>query len=134
MIVYNYTKVKKREKRIYSLFNTTISTSGLSVNSLKLSGIMLLIFGVFGIIFCLITGTNWYNPIAITKGSQVGYFYVVFVFAPIGIGMALNTMKIQNYRAIDYLKMYFMPKPVLDQNGKKVKLVGYKQDTFIEKI
>lgn len=134
MVVYNYTKVKRREKKLYSLFNTTISRSGWSVNTLKTCAIFLAIFSVFGVAFCLITGTFWYNPISIAESSSAGYFYMVFIFTPIGIGIMLNSCKIQNYKAVDYLKIYFIPRIPLNQDGKRIKLVGYKQNTFIEKI
>ena len=134
MVVFNYTKVKRREKRVYSLFNTTISKSGWSVDTLQTCGIFLAIFSVFGIAFCLFTGTFWYNPISMAQSSAAGYFYIVFVFTPIGIGIMLNACKVQNYKAIDYLKMYFKPKAPLDHNGKKIKIEGYEQNAFIERI
>lgn len=134
MIVFNYTKVKKRDKKLYSLFNTTISRSGWSVSTLQTCLFILAIFSVFGIAFCLITGTFWYNPISFANNSSAGYFYMFFVFLPIFIGIMLNSCKIQNYKAIDYLKMYFIPKIPIDQDGKRIKLYGYSTDTFIEKI
>lgn len=133
MVVYNYTRVKRRDKRVYSLFNTTVSKSGWSVNTLIISGLLLAIFGVFGIIFCIITKMNWYSPFSIAKSSLVGYFYLVFVFAPIGIGITLNSYKIQGYKSIDFLIMYFSPKKALNQNGKIIKLTGYNMNTFVEK-
>lgn len=134
MIVYNYTKVKRREKKFYSLFNTTVSRSGWSVATMQTCGVLLAIFSVFGIAFCIITDTFWYNPIAFANNSLAGYFYIFFIFLPIGIGVMLNSCKIQNYKAIDYLKMYFTPKIPINQNGKKITLYGYSNDAFIEKI
>ena len=120
MEVYNYTKVKKRDKKIYSLFNTPVSRSGLSLKVIYTSLGCLVIFSIFGLLFCWITGTFWYNPINIAKGSQVGYFYIIFIGIPISIGIALNTLKIQNYKLIDYLKIYFTPKIPLNQKKKKL--------------
>lgn len=134
MIVYNYTRIKRREKKLYSLFNTTVSRSGWSVNTLQTCGILLALFNIFGVIYCLISGTFWYNPINIALSSYAGYFYIIFIFIPIGIGVMLNSYKIQNYKAIDYLKIYFKPKTPLNQDGKKIKLYRYEQDTFIEKL
>ena len=134
MVVHNYTKVKRREKRVYSLFNTTVSKSGWSVNMLIISGVLIAIFAIFGVAFCVITHTNWYSPFAIARSSSVGYFYIIFIFTPIGLGITLNSYKIQGYKAIDFLAMYFMPKKSLDQNGKIIKLTGYKINTFVEKI
>lgn len=104
------------------------------MSTLKTCGILLAIFSVFGIIFCIVTDTIWYSPLNFSKGSAAGYFYMVFVVTPIAIGVALNSTKIQNYKAIDYLKLYFKPKKPINQNGEKVVLTKYKQETFIERL
>ena len=134
MIVYNYTRVKKREKKTYSIFDTTVSSNGFSVRTVKTCTAMLFLFALVGVPFCLISGTFWYNPIHILEGTSAGYFYFVFIFAPIGLGIALNSTKIQNYKAIDYLKIYFAPKAPLNQEGKKIKTDEFKIDTFVERI
>lgn len=134
MVVYNYTKIQKRDKRVYSLFNTTVSQQGLPMETIKTCGACLAVFTVFGLIFCGITGTLWYSPLQLASGSAAGYFYMIFVLLPIIIGVGLNMYKIQNYKAIDYLKLYIQPKIPLDQHGKQVKLVGYHWDTFVERL
>jgi hypothetical protein len=134
MIVYNYTKIQRREKRVYSLFNTTISQQGLSMGMIKTSGGVLAIFTVLGLLFCLITGKMWYSPLNLANSSSVGYFYLVFVILPVAIGIGLNSYKIQNYRAIDYIKLYIQPKKPLNQHGKVVKLEGFKINSFVERL
>lgn len=134
MIVFNYTKIKRREKRLYAILNTTVSRSGIVVKTIQTCGIVLGIFSIFGLVFCGITGTFWYNPIGLASGTGTGYFYLVFVLAPIAIGVILNQAKIQNYKLVDYLRIYFTPKVALDQDGKKIKLTKYKVDSFIEKL
>lgn len=133
-VVYNYTKIKRREKRVYALFNTTVSRQGWSMDTIKVCGVMLTIFTIFGLIFCAITGTFWYNPIEMANSSAAGYFWMGFVGAPIAIGAALNTCKIQNYTISDYIKLYFQPKTPLDQNGRKLRVNGVKVNGFVEKI
>lgn len=134
MVVYNYTKVKRREKKVYSLFNTNISKSGISLNTVYTCLALLAIFAIFGVAYCVATDTFWYNPINIVKTSSAGYFYLIFIFTPIGIGVFLNSFKVENYTALDYLKIYFTPRVPLDQNGKRVKLYGYKIDAFVERM
>lgn len=134
MVVFNYTKVQKRDKKVYSIFDTTISQQGLSLKMIKTIGGVLAIFTVLGLLFCLLTDNFWYNPINFANGTSVGYFYIVFVFLPIAIGIGLNSYKIQNYRAIDYFKLYIQPKRPIDQHGKRVKLLGYKIDSFVERL
>ena len=134
MVVFNYTKIKRREKRIYTFFDITISSSGIVANSLITSGILLGIFTVFGLIFCAITKTFWYNPVNLAKSSKVGYFYLIFIILPIVLGMFLNSYKIQNYKLIDFIKIYFIPKIPLNQDGRRVKLDKYEINSFIERI
>lgn len=134
MIANNYTSIKKREKRLYSAFNTTVSQTGIAFKTIQTSGVFLFIFGIFGLLFCMITGTFWYNPLSLAGSSSAGYFYIIFVFAPVVLGVTVNTVKVQNYKLIDYLKIYFTPKIPVDQDGKKIKVQGYIQEGFVEII
>ena len=134
MTVYSYTKIQRREKRVYSLFNTTISQQGLSMGMIKCAGGALAVGTLLGLLFCAFTGTMWYNPVHFVENSNSGYFFIVFVGVPIAIGIALNSYKIQNYRAVDYLKLYLQPKQPLNQDGKRVKLVGFHVKGFVERL
>ena len=134
MIVNNYTSIKRREKRIYSIFNQTVSRSGFTANTLIVCGVLLGLFTVIGVIFCFITGTLWYNPANLIENSDTGYFYIIFIGFPIGIGVCLNTVKIQNYKLIEYLSIYFTPKIPRDENGKRISISRYKIDKFIERM
>ena len=134
MKVYNYTKIKKREKRIYSIMNTNFSSEGIAANVISTSAAMLSIFSIFGLTFCALTHKFWYNPIYIAYGPEIGYFYLIFVFIPIGLGILLNKFKIQNYTALDYLKIYFYPKIPLRQDGKKLKMEKIEINGFVERI
>ena len=95
----------------------------------------LAVFNFFGILLCLITGNFYYSPKFLIDGSSSGkYFYMFFIFLPIGIGVFLDSYKIQNYRAVDYLKLYLQPKFPIDHNNKRIKLYGYKIDGFVERM
>ena len=134
MVRLNYTSVRRREKRLYTFFNTTISREGITSSIFIEVFILLLIFAIPGLLICKITGILWYNPIYFVKGAQTGYFYLFFVGGPIGCTIALNTLKVQNYKLIDFLKIYFTPKIPRDEKGKKLKIHQYKIDVLIEKL
>lgn len=133
MVVFNYTHIKRREKRLYSVFNTNISKTGIVTNMLLTMVVLVAIFSIPGLIFCKITGKLWYNPLLFTENGAVGYFYLFFVGLPIAISIALFNVKIQSYRLLDYLKIYFSPKVPLNQFGKPIKTESYKMDIFIRK-
>ena len=82
----------------------------------------LIFFNIFGIIFCFATHKVWYNPISLAESSLAGYFFIIFIGAPICLGILLNVLKIQNYKMIDYLKIYFTPKIPLNQNGSAIEI------------
>lgn len=134
MKIFNYSSIKRRDKKVYSIFNATVSQQGLGMFTVKVSAMFLALFTVFGLIFCWVTGTFWYSPLALAHGTSAGYFYLAFVFAPIGLGVGMSNWKIQNYRAIIYLKMYFSPKKAINHDNKKVKIHGYRLKSFIEHI
>ncbi len=134
MTVFNYTKVKRREKRLYTLFNTTISKTGIVTNTIYTCVALVLVFFLPGLLVCKLTGTFWYNPLMIISTSSAGYFWLVFIFAPIALGVSLNSVKIQIYKMIDYIKMYLSPKQPIDHNGKRVTLDGYEIDAFVDRI
>lgn len=134
MVLYNYTKVKRREKRLYMIFNTTISKQGIVTKTIYTCIIMVAIFALPGLLLCKLTGTFWYNPILFVDNTTVGYFYMGFVVLPICIGVVLNNYKVQNYKLLDFLKMYILPKPIVNHEGKIVKLEKIKINGFIDKI
>jgi len=134
MEVFNYTKLKKREKRVYKLMDIKFSQDGIATDIIKTSAVMLGIFSIFGFLVCALTNKLWYNPIYFIETSFTGWFYLIFVGGPIGLGIALNKVKVQNYKLIDYLKIYFSPKIPLDQNGKKFKIHKIETNTFIERL
>lgn len=134
MRVYNYTKVKRREKRVYSFMNQTISQQGVLSKTIASCAFCLVFFNIFGLIVCAISGKFLYNPALFVENEYIGYFWAIFIFLPIAIGAALNSLKVQNYLLWDYIKIYLKPKSTIDQNGKRVKLTEYHIETFIENI
>jgi hypothetical protein len=133
--VSNYTAAKRREKQVYDLLFIHFR-SGIALGVLSTTAILLVPFTVIGLIFCKVTDTLWYNPLLFATGnsSAVGYFLLIFIGAPIGLGMFLNSYKIQNYKAIDYLKLYFVPKTPINARGRKKRIEQYKIKSFVEKF
>ena len=135
MRLYNYTNIKHREKRLYSIFDTTISKTGIMMGSLYTALILLLPFTIVGVLFCIKTGYLWYNPVYLFDNTQgVLVFYMVTIAFPIGLGFFLNSYKIQNLKAIDYLKMVMAPKTPKSSDGSKISETRYKIDALVEKV
>ena len=68
-----------------------------------------------------------------TKVSVMRWWIIGGAFV-LGGSAFLTTQKIQGYTISQYLRMALMPKPVINIRNKKVKLNGYKTNTFIEKL
>lgn len=134
MVVWNYTSVVRRQKRIYSFFDFNLSRDGISLDVVITAGLLIVLFTIPGLIVCKVTDTIWYNPIMLAKSTFCGYFWLIFIGAPIGLGVFLHTFKIQNYVLIDYLKIYFRPRHALNKFGKRLTMHSYKINSFVEKI
>mgnify|MGYP000890754062 CR=1 FL=1 len=131
---YNYTKIKERDSKIYEISGTTISTTGISVNYLKIFSIVFVIFNIFGVLLCLIKGENLYMPIKSSITDIKPGFLFLMVGGPIGISSLLKYKKIQNYSLLEYLIAYFKKKEAIDIKKNKLSAMKYKQKTFIENI
>lgn len=130
---YNWSRVQRRDKRIYSLFNTTISQQGVSMDVIKYCCLALGLFSIPGLAICAATGTFLYNPFG-GNSSASGVFFFFFVLTPIVIGVSLNTYKVQNYRLVDFIKLYLQPKTPVDIHGRRVKFTGFKITGFVERL
>jgi hypothetical protein len=134
MVVSNYTSIQKRDKRVYAIFNTTVSKRGIALRAVKVSVMFLVAFSIVGLAVCAVTNQMWYNPLLLLSTSNVGYFYVIFVFSPVALGVFSVTYKIQNYVLIDYAVIYLMPKIAVDKDGKRLRMVKWKINTFVERV
>ena len=108
MILYNYTSLKRRETKIYSVGGQSIA-GGLSVEFLKVVGPVALIFIVIGFLLSLLLGWNFYNPLA---DNFHPWFTITILGLGIGIGCALWYIQFAGYRLYQYLAAYFKPKKV----------------------
>jgi uncharacterized protein YacL len=131
-VSYNYTDIKKHEKRIYSISGTKISNTGITSSFIKTATVVELLFNFIGIILCIMTSSFLYSPF---KGDDFDLtFDMIFIGIPIGITFILRYVKIGNYKMQDYLTAYFKPKRTINQYNSNIKLLKYKQDTFIENV
>lgn len=128
---YNYSSVKQRDRRLYSVSGTKISDTGLSFGLLKIMGVTVGIMNIIGIAICMIAGKNLYNPF---HGNKIDPTFVM-VIEGLGIGMAcaLWFIKVQNYRLVEFLGALIKPKYTYDELGKKIQLKKITSDTFIER-
>lgn len=130
---YNYTNIKIREKRVYSISGTKISSFGVTTSFLKVFSVVFTIFNIIGIFLCFKANKFLYNPII--SSVEVDFtFLMIFIALPFGISILLNNTKIQNYKLIDYIFMYLKPKETYDIDGRKVKFIKYSVDSFVEKV
>lgn len=129
----NYTGLRDREKRIYSISGTKISSAGVSVSFLKVFLASTIFVNLFGVLICIIGGKNYYSLFN-DKGAFAPQFILVFLGISFGFAYILVYTKVQNYRLMDFLLGYFMPKKTITAQKKNVKLSDYKQDALIERL
>ena len=96
MYIYNYSALKKRDKKVYSVGGTRVSNTGISTTFLKLVIPSFLVFTLIGLI-----------PAAIFGSLKVLVFFAILGIAA---GFALWYIKIESYRLYQYLIAYFKPK------------------------
>ena len=131
-IARNYSSIRDRDKRIYSISGTKISSTGFSVSYLKVFAGVFFFINILGLIFVKISGVNYYNPF---RDNEIRPGFLIFLVGiSIGISYVLVYQKVQNYRMIDYLIGYFMPKKSLNKNKNRIKEGGYKVDALVERI
>ena len=131
--IYNYTSLKQRDTKIYSVGGKDIP-GGLSVDFLK---IVLPSFIVFVLIGCLLSipfGISFFNFLD-KEHFKVGYT-LTFMALGIGIGYGLYNIKFAGYRLYEYLFAYLRPKKVYMNDWKhtEFKLTNITINGFIRHI
>lgn len=130
---YNFTKLNTREKRLYSVNDLTISSTGLPTKFLAILGGCIAISLLINIPICAITGVWYINPLGDGTGDLNLTGPLIVLGIPIGLAAFLFYCKIQNYRVFDFLVVYFKPKPTININGQSVKDEQYLFDAFVER-
>lgn len=132
-VAYNYSKIRNRDKKLYSISGTTISTTGISYKFLQVLGSLQFIFNLVGAIICMIGDRFYYWPF--TEDIEVAPgFLLFFVGTPFLLTYALLYLKVQSYSLLEFLIGYMKPKHIRDQQGKILKYGEYEQDTFVDRI
>lgn len=132
-VTNNYSALKTREKRLYSISGTTISQTGWSYLFIQVAGSLLVLFNIVGATVCFIGGKFYYWPIKSDMSINPA-FLVFFVGGPFALTLLLLYTKVQNYSLLQFLSAYLRPKRTRDEQGKVIKYSKYEQDSFIERV
>jgi len=132
MILYNYSGLKKRDNKIYSVAGTKVSTTGISTSFLTVIGPSFL---VWALLFIGITVAVGKGSVYIPLSPNFNLIYtIISLFGGIGVGCIFWYVKIETYRLYEYLIAYFKPKKTyhnLNTRNKEFKLYNIKTDGFI---
>ena len=133
MVLYNYSSLRKRDKKIYSMGNTKVSSTGLSVEFLKVVAPCTIATTVIGIVINAILGTHFFNPF----GGHFSLFYVILsIGSGLGLGLAGWYIKLDSYRLYEYLMAYLKPKKTYHNlnygKDKEYKLYKYTTKGIIQ--
>lgn len=121
MYIYNYSALKQRDKKVYSVGGTRVSDTGISTTFLKLVVPSFLVFTIIGIF-----------PAAILSSWKVLLFFAILGIA---LGFALWYIKIESYRLYQYLFAYLKPKKTyhnLNTRNKEYNLHTHKVKGVIQ--
>lgn len=132
-VANNYSDIRNRDKKLYTISGTKISSTGISYAFIKIFSALFVTLNAVGIMICMVMGEIYYIPINSDAEVQLG-FDMFFLGSPFILTFILMYTKVQKYTLFEFLVAYFKPKRVRDQNGKIVKYVKYKQDTIFERV
>lgn len=130
MRAYNFTKLNKREGRVYAFGDINLSKSGIPSKFLGMAAILAAISLAINWIIGSLIGDVYVDPF---RGEALDLQPLAFVIGiPVAIAAGLYFIKVNSYRLVDFLVVYFSPKKPIDAHGKKVKNYAYKIDAFLE--
>lgn len=132
MMAFDFSKYSKREKKIYSFSDVTLSRNGISTRLILIAAILIGVSLCIHIPICMALG-NWYISPFTEDGDIVLTGLVVTVGIPIGIAVLLYNCKVQQYRLIDFIWLYFKPKKEIAASGTPVRRTAVKFRAFMEK-
>lgn len=114
MRVYNYSGLRSRETKIYSVGGHSMA-GGFSVEFLKVVGPVALIAILIGFGLSLVLGFSFFNPFS---ENFHAWYTIIFLAIGIGGGCALWYIQFAGYRLYQYLAAYFKPKKVYTNRFK----------------
>ena len=114
MRLYNYSTLSDEDDKIYSIGGTKISSTGISMASIK----VISPFFIFGVallfIICAISKKQFWNPLS--NGFN-NYVLIFTIGIPTVIGMGLFYIRIQTYRLYQWLYGRIKPKYYYNNEG-----------------
>lgn len=132
MNAYNFSKLQKREAKLYSFGDLKLSTTGIALHFILIAAILLILS--FVIHFCIssLIGNAYWIPL--TLSGDVNMWGVLLVYGlPIGIACLLYYTKVSQYRLFEFLFLYFKPKHDIAISGQKIVHEKYTYDAFLER-
>lgn len=135
MRLYNYSALSDEDDKIYSIGGTKISSTGISMASIKVIGPFFAFGVVLFFLICFLTGKQFWNPLS----NDFNEYILAFVIGiPTAIGMALFYIRIQTYRLYQWLYGRIKPKYYYNNEGlfnrNRQKYTVYKIDGTVNRI
>lgn len=132
MILWNYTTLRTRDSKIYSVGGHSIS-GGISIEFLKVTAPVAIIFIIVGALLGAIFGISFFN---VFSEKFHKWWTVVWAGSGIGIGCGLWYIQFAGYRLYQYLIAYFKPKKVYmnDWRHTEFKLHNFSIKTLVRHI
>lgn len=132
MYAYNFSKLDQREKKLYSIDDLKISSSGFPLRFVAMAAVLLAISAAINIPVCMSIG-HWYClPIDENVDFQT-WGPLLCWGIPIGIAAVLYWCKISQYRLCDLIYLYLKPKRMISATGKVITYQKIKFDAFLER-
>lgn len=132
MNAFNFSRINKREKRLYSISDLTVSKTGIPTKFLGIAGVLVGLSLMINIPICAYTG-DWYFIPFKADGTIDIWGAMIAIGIPIGIASALYYIKVSNYRLIEVLLILLRPKHPINISGKKTEFTNIKIDAFLER-
>ena len=131
MIAYNFSKLRSREKRVYSISDVTISSAGIPVKFLIILLCVTVGLLVFNALICWRTGFWYIVPLDKSGISSAAIFIDVGI--PIVISYTLYSVKVSGYRLVDIILLYLRPRAEISISGEKIVHSRVTFDAFLER-
>ena len=114
MRLYNYTALSDEDDKIYSIGGTKISSTGISMASIKMIGPFIGGGVFFLLVISIISGKQYWNPLGNDFSAGV-LLWTVGLWG--GIGAALFYIRVQSYRLYEWLIARLKPKYIYNNEG-----------------
>lgn len=132
MNAYNFSKLQKREAKLYSFGDLKVSTTGIALHFLIIAAVLLVISFILNFLIASLIGIPYWIPLL--ESGDINLWGIMLVFGlPIGLAALLYYTKVQQYRLYEFLFLYFKPKHDIAISGTKIVHEKYTYRAFLEK-